>query len=218
MRSVTTKPSVVQIVHILHVDKLASVLREGGLWCDAEVRQHDVGGTEIGFPHIKARRLKRPLRSWPGLHVGECVPFYFWPRSVMLYMYYKHNNPELPYVGGQEPIVHLVADFGQTIDWAAKNKARWAFTDGNAGSRMAMDYKDEKALQQLDWEAISAERWDERREAKQAEFLLERFFPFGFVQRIGVFSEDYRRRVCAILEDTDYSPRVQVQRDWYYGD
>ena len=218
MRSVTTKPSVVQIVHILHVDKLVSVLREGGLWCDAEVRRRDLGGTEIGLPHIKARRLKRPLRSWPGLHVGECVPFYFWPRSVMLYMYHKHNNPELPYAGGQEPIVHLVADFRQTVAWAAQKGARWVFTDGNAGSRMAMDYKEEEVLQRLDWRAISADDWRDCREAKQAEFLLERFFPFGLVQHIGVFSEAYRRQVCAILNSSKYQPQVQVHRDWYYGD
>lgn len=218
MRSVTTKPSSVKIVHILHVDKLASVLREGGLWCDAEVRRRDVGGTEIGFPHIKERRLRRPLRSWPELHVGECVPFYFWPRSVMLYKLYRKDDPELPYAGGQEPIVHLVADFRQTVAWAAQKGARWVFTDSNAGAALFEEYREERDLGKLNWGAISARYWWSRREAKQAEFLLERFFPFGLVQHIGVFSEDYRRQVCAILNDTGYSPEVQVHRDWYYGD
>jgi CxxC-x17-CxxC domain-containing protein len=35
---------------------------------------------------IKERRLKLPLSSHFNLFVGDCVPFYFCPRSVMLYV------------------------------------------------------------------------------------------------------------------------------------
>ena len=63
---------------------------------------------------IKERRLKElTLSSHPGLHVGDCVPFYFCPRSIMLYLIYRANHPELAYRGGQKPIVHLEADLQQ---------------------------------------------------------------------------------------------------------
>lgn len=211
-------PEHVKVVHILHVDKLASVIQAGGLYCDAEVRRRNLGGTEIGLRHIKERRAKHALRSYPELHVGDCVPFYFWPRSVMLYKFYKHDDPELSYAGGQEPIVHLVADFNLTADWADKQGVRWVFTDSNAGSALFEEYTDRGDLQKLDWQAISAEDWRDCREAKQAEFLLEHFFPFELVQHIGVFSEDYQRQVCAILKGTKFRPRVQANRKWYYGD
>ncbi len=136
----------------------------------------------------------------------------------MLYKFYMHNDPELAYVGGQEPIVHLVADFNSTADWAAKQGVRWVFTDSNAGSAVFEEYTDRRDLQRLDWKAISRNDWRLYKEQKQAEFLLERFFPFELVQRIGVFSEAYQKQVCAILNSSKYQPQVQVHRDWYYGD
>jgi len=42
--------------------------------------------------------------------VGQYVPFYFCPRSVMLYVLHRGNHPSLEYRGGQTPLVHLEAD------------------------------------------------------------------------------------------------------------
>ncbi len=43
--------------------------------------------TTIGMNNIKERRLTQlQLASQPGLYVGQCVPFYLCPRSVMLYL------------------------------------------------------------------------------------------------------------------------------------
>jgi hypothetical protein len=60
---------------------------------------------------IKWRRLEELTlkNSHPDLLVGECVPFYFCPRSVMFYLIHMRSH-ELPYKGGQGPIVHLEAD------------------------------------------------------------------------------------------------------------
>lgn len=41
------------------------------------------------------------LGSHPDLHVGDCVPFYFYPRPVILYLFHKGNHPDLEYQGGQ---------------------------------------------------------------------------------------------------------------------
>jgi hypothetical protein len=72
----------------------------------------------IGMNNIKQRRLTElTLDSHPGLYVGQCAPFYFCPRSVMLYLIHK-RNPELAYKGGQEPIVHLEADLRDAVAWA----------------------------------------------------------------------------------------------------
>ena len=79
-------PTQPKIYHILHIDRLASIVADGYLWSDAEARRRGVTGTTIGMDHIKERRLNRlVLPSHPHLHVGSCVAFYFCPRSVMLY-------------------------------------------------------------------------------------------------------------------------------------
>lgn len=126
-----TVPAQPKIYHIVHVDRLQSIITDEHLWCDAEVVQRASAGTAIGMGHIKQRRLQElTLTSHPGLHVGDCVPFYFRPRSIMLYLIYR-RNPELAYSGGQEPIVHLQADFYTCVNWAEQHRRRWAFTLSN---------------------------------------------------------------------------------------
>ena len=83
---------------------------------------------------IKQRRLSLPVKCHPGNCVGDYVPFYFCPRSVMLYLIYRGNHPELTYRGGQGPIIHLEADLSAVVAWANENGRRWAFTLSNAGA------------------------------------------------------------------------------------
>lgn len=47
-------PTNPKIYHIVHVDKLASVVADGYLWSDAELAQRPVVGTVIGMNTIKA--------------------------------------------------------------------------------------------------------------------------------------------------------------------
>lgn len=94
-------PTHPKIYHILHVDRLPSVIADAYLWSDAEISRHSPGGSTIGMAKIKQRRLNKALSSYPDLHVGECVPFYFCPRSVMLYMLHMNNHAEITYRGGQ---------------------------------------------------------------------------------------------------------------------
>jgi len=122
-------PANPKIYHIVHLDRLPSIVSEGALVCDAEVIRRSLGGTIIGMNSIKTRRLKELcLTSHPDLLVGGCVPFYFCPRSVMLYKIFCGNDPELSYRRGQQPILHLEADLRQTVAWANQQRVRWAFT------------------------------------------------------------------------------------------
>ena len=132
-----------KLYHIVHVDRLQSIVAEGRLWCDAEVVRRNPAGTTIGMTGIKQRRLTElTLSSHPALHVGDCVPFYFCPRSVMLYLIYQGNHPELTYRGGQGPIIHLETDLQATVTWASGAGQRWAFTLSNAGSYFFEDRSD----------------------------------------------------------------------------
>jgi len=79
-------PAQPKIYHILHIDRLVSVVAAGGLRCDAEMQRRGGGGTTIGMGRIKARRLSLPVACHPGDYVGDYVPFYFCPRSLMLYL------------------------------------------------------------------------------------------------------------------------------------
>lgn len=209
-------PSRPTIYHIVHMDRLRSIIEDGFLWCDAQMTNSNRPGTVIGISGIKQQRLRRTLTSHPGLHVGDCVPFYFCPRSIMLYIIHRANRPELEYRGGQHPIVHLVADLYQTVDWAEGQEQRWAFTSSNAGSGYFDDYADLADLGKLDWAAIETNNWRDRQEGKQAEFLVESAFPWELISSIGVHSPAIANQVRAMLPTTGHRPAVAVRPGWYY--
>jgi hypothetical protein len=153
-------PAQPKIYHILHVDRLESVLADGHLWCDAEVQRRSRPGTTIGMSTIKQRRLNQNfLMSRFGLKVGDCVPFYFCPRSIMLFLIHRGNDPELTYRGGQEPIVHLECDLRASVAWAEGAGRQWAFTLSNAGSSYFEDRADLAQLGEINWEAVTTDRW-----------------------------------------------------------
>lgn len=214
-------PAAPKIYHIVHVDRLPSIIAEGGLLCDAEiVRRQAAGqamGTTIGMSDIKQRRLTRlMLDSHPGLFVGQCVPFYFCPRSIMLYLIHRANHEELTYRGGQGPIVHLEADLADTVAWADGNALRWAFTLSNAGAFYFEDRAELAQLGEIDWDAVQARDWRGKKEGKQAEFLVEQSFPWGLVSRIGVGSQQVYGQVRAALQAAGHKPHVEIKPDWYY--
>lgn len=208
-----------KIYHIVHVDRLPSIVADDNLWCDAEMAHRGGAGTVIGMNSIKQRRLTKALISHPDLPVGRCVPFYFCPRSVMLYVIHQANHPELAYRGGQGPIVHLEADLRRTVVWAEEHHLRWAFTLSNAGACYFEDRCDLAKLGEIDWNAVRAKYWQECRDGKQAEFLIERRFPLGLVSRIGVLSQQIRQQVVDAFAGTGRlaaDVRVEVRREWYY--
>ena len=201
-----------KIYHICHVDRLPSVLAEDGLLCDTEATRRAMPGSTIGMMEIKERRLRTSLISHPGLHVGDCVPFYFCPRSVMLYLIRMANHEGLTYRGGQGPIIHLEADLRRTVAWAEQHDRRWAFTLSNAGARYFEDRSDLAHLNQIDWNAVKARNWQKHKEGKQAEFLIEGRFPRALVVRVGVRSQPVYRQVSLTLADAARKPHVAVMR------
>ena len=62
---------------------------------------------------------------------------------------------------------------------AYRNNRRWAFTSSNAGSNYFEDYAALARLDKIDWDAVQAMDWAQRKDGKQAEFLLESSFPWG---------------------------------------
>lgn len=210
-------PADPKIYHIVHLDRLPSIVAEGGLLCDAEITRRSAGGTTIGMSTIKQRRMSElQLASHPGLYVGSCVPFYFCARSIMLYLIYQANHPDLAYRGGQSPILHLEADLKQTVAWANQQRLRWAFTLSNAGARYFEDRADLGQLGEIDWNAVQATSWQQCKEGKQAEFLVEQRFPWELVTRIGVQNVLVGQRVAEALRTIQHRPAVELKTNWYY--
>lgn len=213
-------PKNIKIYHIVHIDRLRSILQSGGLYCDAHVVNNALPGTTIGISRIKEQRRTHSLTSYPKLYVGDCVPFYFCPRSVMLYIIWRANHQKLTYRGGQKPIIHLVADLKQVVNWANNHQKRWAFTTSNAGAKSFHDYNSLNNLNKVNWDAVSARFWSDEdiKAKKQAEFLMEEFFPWHLIESIGVRSKHVLTDVEEIINSNSnsYKPKVSVETKFYY--
>ncbi len=134
----------------------------------------------------------------------------------MLYLLHMANHAEITYRGGQQPILHLEADLKAAVAWAAERKRRWAFTLSNAGANYCEFRTDLADIDEVNWLAVEARQWSSQREAKQAEFLMHRGFPWSLVSRIGVYSMAVKLRVDEIMRDAKHKPRVELQPSWYY--
>lgn len=210
-------PADPKIYHIVHVDRLASIIADGELFSDARMADRPGTGTVVGMNRIKERRLlELKLECHPDLYVGQCVPFYFCPRSVMLFLLHMGNHQDLTYHGGQEPILHLEADLHATVQWADENNIRWAFTLSNAGAYYFDDRNDLNLLDEIDWEAVEARNWKRSKDGKQAEFLIENGFSWELVERIGVHSQRIGAQVVKEQQHSAHKPRVEIIPDWYY--
>lgn len=210
-----TVPARPKLYHITHVDNLPSIVTDGALWSDAVMVERG-GTTGIGNNEIKLDRLHLQVSCNPGTTVGQYVPFYFCPRSMMLYVISKRNHPNVAYREGQGPVVHLTADLREVVEWANAQERRWAFTAINAANRAADFFNVLSSLSEVDWAAVSAHNWRSCRDHKMAEFLLYEQFPWELVREIGVHSEAVGSRAIRAFSEAQHRPPVSVKREWYY--
>jgi hypothetical protein len=212
------RPAQPKIYHIAHVDRLPSIIADSSLWCDRRIVARAGAGTVIGMGSIKQRRLTLPVHPHPGTCVGDYVPFYFCPRSIMLFVIHCANHPELDYRGGQQPIVHLEADLHRVVAWAEAEGRRWAFSLSNAGATYAKLRASLDELDQIKWDAVAARDFQpaDIKEGKQAEFLVHDTFPWHLVDRIGVYSRPIAQQAQNAMQGAVHRPMVEIRRDWYY--
>ncbi|HVT59938.1 MAG TPA: DUF4433 domain-containing protein [Thermoanaerobaculia bacterium] len=218
-QAMTTPPARPKLYHITHVDNLRAIAADGELLSDAAMIARGGQVQAVGMSGIKRRRVEElEVDRHPGTKVGDYVPFYFCPRSVMLYVIHCANHPELTYLGGQQPIAHLEADLHAVIQWAERSGARWAFSLSNAGAYYTEFRSRVDELDQLDWQAIAARdfRPAEVKESKQAEFLVHGRFPFDLFERVGVRSAGIQTRAAAALAGAGCRTPIEVRQEWYF--
>ena len=187
------------IYHITHVGNLESVVKHGALLCDNERKRLALDCESIAHQHIKDRRAQRLVPLPPGGTLLDYVPFYFGPRSPMLYSI--HGGYVANHVEGQRTVVHLVA----SAEGIADSGLDYVFTDGHAVISYSEFFSDLKHLQRIDWEVMKAVYWHDtpddgdRKRRRQAEFLVYNAVPWKQIMAIGVIADDMAQRVKAAL-------------------
>jgi hypothetical protein len=204
------------ICHITHVSNLNLIINAGGLRAYSSLRRDGTQYSDIAYQNIQSRRATKLVPCGRGGTLHDYVPFYFAPRSPMLYTISRGNVPGCP--DGQGPIVHLMSSV-QNVQQAG---LEFVFTDGHGIVDFTEYYDDVRHLERVDWPLMGARYWSDtntdsdRCRRRQAEFLVHEFFPFGLVTEIGVMSRNVLANVEEALQGTHYKPELNVRRDWYY--
>lgn len=206
-------PDQPSVFHITHVDNLASVA-ERGLLCDNAVAEVALDFRGIAYVGLKADRAAKQVDCGPGGTLADYVPFYFAPRSPMLYTIYRGN---VPGAEGQHPyIVHLRFDLQELFE-----AQPCVFTNGHAVIEMSDFFEDLDGLDQVPWGVMEERYWSqdgtgEMRRQRQAEFLAWAHVPWEMVLEIGVMNATCKALAEEAIAGVAHQPPVVIRRDWYY--
>jgi hypothetical protein len=202
------------IYHITHLNNLPSIVN-GGVCCDnIEIAQR-LSTVNIAHENIKERRRRRLVMIGPHGTLADYAPFYFAPRSPMLYVIHKGGVDG--YTDGQNPIVHLVV----YIEDIVEQDFAFVFTDGHAEMAVSGQFTDLADLQKIDWPLLKSTYWNDtneypnRTQRRQAEFLVHERCPWDLVKEIGVINSESEQRIATILDQLP-RPQITIHRDWYY--
>ena len=113
------------IYHITHKDNLEGIIPQGGLVAQSVMVNDPIPYCNIAHATIQDRRAQTPVPCGPGGHLHDYVPFYFAPRSPMLYAIHRGNVDNC--TAGQADIVYLVS----STESVAASELEFVFTNGH---------------------------------------------------------------------------------------
>lgn len=145
-----------RIYRLTHYKNLPFIFRNGLHCANGKVKHPDF--VNIGFQTLIDSRGTTPVKVTPGGVLNEYIPFYFAPRSPMLFMIHKGRVEE--YKGTQEELVYLVSN----VEVIQEAGIPFVFTDRHAKLGYAEHYNDYSRLTELDWETINSDNWGQHME------------------------------------------------------
>jgi hypothetical protein len=154
----------------------------------------------------------------PGGVVADYVPFYFAPRSPMLFSILGGQVKE--YADDQTHLIYLVSRLSRVtgLDLA------WVATDRNAVLATAKFTGEQQALSSLiDWQIMEAKYWantaddGSRRERRMAEFLVQHVVPWSAFTHVGTCCDQRQEEVRRLLSTSEHRPKLLVTPSWYFN-
>jgi hypothetical protein len=210
------RPVPTPIVHFTHVNHLATVARHG-LVADTVALAEGLIEVEVGNPEIKERRRRRVVPVEPGGVVGDYAPFYYAPRSPMMYSIDRGGVPT--YQDGCDSLVYLVT----TVERIVELQLRVLFTDRNAVLAIARFSDDLSSLDQLvDWALMRATMWNntaerpDRMELRMAECLVHRRVPWEAMTEVVARNSACAEAARGALATVGSLTTVNVRPGWYF--
>lgn len=205
-------PEKALIFRIIHRDNLAWVLKNGLHCASSEVR--DPGFVTVGNQSIIERREAMSVPIVPGGSLSDYVPFYFTPKSPMMFNIHTGNR-----VQQRKPAEIVI--FVSSLPLLAAQGVPFVFTDRHAVTNPLFS-SDLADLGRLPWSDL--QNADFRRdpenpgkfECYQAEALVHRHLPVEALQGVACYNDDVREAVQNTIVQAGASVKAVTRRGWYF--
>ena len=206
------------IYHITARDNLPAILAQGGLHCQKSLAKNRTKYADITHRSIQDRRAGTFVPRGPKGRLHDYVPFYFAPRSPMLYAIHKGNVAGCPCA--QRDVVYLCS-YAEDV---CASGIGFVFTDGHGTMALTRFYDDLDHLDNVDWPLMQAKYWSDtktdgdRKRRRQAEFLVHSFFPLSLVHRIAVSRKSHISPLTTLCHASQLVVPISEEPSWYYWD
>lgn len=222
-----TVPSPLRIFHITAICNLPSIAKSKMLYANSLLQKKKIEYGNIAYQGAQGKRAAKLVARPPSGVIHDYVPFYFAPRSPMLFTINEGNVPDCPH--RQPDIVH----FTTTVEVVISNRLPFVFYDFNATLGIATCYSDIKDLAKIDWDLfheapridgyckywnsrVDDPRYIRRRETRQAEFLIHQSISLGLIDMVGVYNEAKAAEVSRIFKEARIELQVEAKPGWYF--
>lgn len=200
---------------ITHRDNLAHILQYGMVsknHVNADPNFVAIGNIEI----IDVRSTTLVKLTGYGA-VGDYIPFYFTPRSIMLLNIVSgYYSPKVPQRSKEELIVI------RCYITALIQDKQWFFTDGQANDEETNHYSNLVDLNKIDWKCIQNSDFTksdgdyDRQRRYQAEFLVYDSVSISCVESICVYSDNMRDWAQGQIKAAGKMIPVHVHKPYFF--
>ncbi|MBI3720352.1 MAG: DUF4433 domain-containing protein [Sphingobacteriales bacterium] len=207
-------PGTIWLYRLTHRDNLSHILQYG--ICHKDHPNANPDYIAVGHKEIIGKRKEHPVKIKGYGNVGDYVPFYFTPKSIMLYNILtgygvQQFNPE-----------ELIIIAGTVTKLSACGN-NYFFTNGQANTSITKHLNDLSMLNEVDWEVIRSGDFKktitdiDRPRRYQAEFLVHSHVPVNCIEAIAVYNESCATFVKRALAKTDWIIPVYIKKSFYFN-
>lgn len=180
---------------ITHIDNIPHILRNGIVKADSPLR--DDNYVSIGDQQVIRVRSEMAVED---RRISDYIPFYFGPRSPMLYVIQHGYNG----VQRVDPwnIVYCVI----RLDDIMNNNIDCVFTNGHALSKITTFFTKEYLVridEIVKYEDVYSSQWDtetdiDLKRRKEAELLIKNDLPPQFIKGFVVYNEEAKQKLMMV--------------------
>lgn len=203
-----------QIFRITHYRNLDYTLRHGIFCHNSE--DGDPNYINIGHQQLINDRGVIRVRVSPHGVLNDYVPFYFAPRSPMLYSISRRNVGQ--FNGNQTDIAYIVSNIRAIND----ENRQYIFTNAHAYLAFTMHYNNIESLNNIDWDIMNSRYWNrtaddpDRMSRRMAEFLVYQFVPVNCILELVLFNQQKLTYVNQLITELNLNIPTRICRDWYF--